>query len=181
MQPPILNNGSSLFYTGRKLRNVVLSIINPGAGIPFTRNSTVDLAVSQLIDSVEFDEDIELVEISAANALMKNYVGTKGDFSVTLTEFMNSEGFPNVLYQWKNGMYGLIEAAVEITADTAYAANGGPVSYAGSMSDGTVIQCPFICQSCRYGYSESNEPATLVGKPIGLPIYVIGPGGSLVY
>lgn len=179
---PHLNNGagSSIFYVGRKFRNALLTGVIPN-GSTLIRGNSVDLSLSQTIDSVEFTEDVGLVEVSAANALMKNYVPTKGDFDATLTEFINSEGFPNVLYAFKNYTYVLIEIAISPTADIAYANNGGPVPYAGIPSDGMVIQCPMAIGSTRYGYSENQEAATVSGKPMGLFIAVCPNGTGLTY
>lgn len=177
---PNLSGGSPLYYTGRKFRNALITSVQP-TGNGLIKGTWFDLSLSQLIDSVEFEEELDLVEISAANAQMKNYVPTKADFTITVSEFMNSGGYASVLNMWKNGTYFLAEIAIEISADVLYGANGGPLGYAGAMADGTVIQCPFIAQGIRYGYSEGQEVAVLTGKPFGLPIYAVPPGGSLVY
>lgn len=184
---PTTPNGAtgSLFYTGRKFRNaVVTGVIPNGTGV--TRQSYFDISAAQTVDSMEFDGELDLIEISAANALVKNYAPQKDDFTVTITEIMSNAGYPDVLAMWESYQYYLIEAVVSPTADIDYANNGGPLQFVpGTTNQGSggsvMIQAPGIRQSIRWGYSEGREAAILTVKPIGLPIAVVGIGGSLVY
>lgn len=164
---PTEPTGLPQYAIGRLIKNVKITgvAIAPLTG-NVTKGTSYDIGSSAIatLDGVRFELNTDTVEISAANASIRNYVATKGDFTAEVTEIKSNNGGATVLGTFINSSFFLVEVIV---------------SQDGGTTNAQLIQMICIATGMSDEYQEGKMVNVLSGKAAGLPIYVGVPSGAI--
>lgn len=139
-------------------RNIIAATILPltqNVDGTFAKGTVADMVATQVLESVEFDSETELDDITPTNALHRNSVLIRSDFTLTVVE----KKLANIANNIGLTAYGGFDYFL-VTVKTS--------------PDGTIlnyVQAIIVRASFRDSYG-NPAPTTLTGRCCGLPIAV---------
>lgn len=148
-----------LYWVGRYLVNAKVTpcTINLLTGV-VTKGTTYDIAAApKYVDYVRINMSVRQEEISAANAIMENYVQIKDTFEVEVCEIKHSDGQGKILNAWIGFDYFLVEV---LTSPDGGTTNG-------------LVQAVCVRSGLTDEFVEGKAVLVLSGKPCGLPVVYI--------
>lgn len=165
------------YMVGRSVSNCRVTpltvTITPGtSALTFSRGGTtqdIASAAYYTFDSFMLNSHVDSEEISAANALMRNYVLTKDDFELTLKELRLTNPSNNaVLFSgWIGFDYFLAEVMVQ--------------PYGAGYPSPFMVQAICVRSSLDDEYAEGKGEIELHGKACGFPVAYIPYGNPPIY
>jgi hypothetical protein len=145
-----------LYWAGRYLVNakVTPGTINALTGV-FTPGTIYDIAAApKYVDYVRINMSVRQEEISAANAIMENYVQIKDTFDVEICEIKHSDGQAKLLNAWIG--FDVFRVQVYTSPD-------------GGTTQG-LVECIAVRSGLSDEFVEGKAVMVLSGKPCGLPV-----------
>jgi hypothetical protein len=122
----------------------------------FAKGTVGDFVTTQVLESVEIESETEQEDITPTNALNKNSVLIRNDFSITVVE----KKLANIANNLGLAGYGAFDYFL-VTVKTS--------------PDGTIlnyVQAVFVRSTFRDAYGTNNPTTTLSGRCCGLPIAI---------
>ena len=144
------------YLIGRNATVIALTGVYADVNGVLTDGYTGDLNNAFVFDSFKCSLDSGLEEITAANASMKNYVPIQGDFTVTLTEIEQNDGYSNIMATFFSSDYFRVMVSVRAP---------------GGSADGGLFAATCVRDTCEKGLVAGKNIVTLTGRPSGIPPY----------
>ncbi len=139
-------------------KNVTLASVQPevpNASGVLTPGTSYDLHVLGVFDSFEYEGEFNLAEISPLDGTVRNYQGTKEDFTITIGEIEKADGSSNLMNLWATQNYIRVEC-------DAQAPGGATTQKFAAIG---------IRATIRKGFVEDKNAVLMTLRPCGLLAY----------